>query len=1832
MKKREMIKVLMMEKRKDNTKYEKKIRKLRNQKLGEIEGILGRNSKPCRELRKQVKTTCNKLRMRLKSKNVKKASFLYEKYGMKDDILDELEHEDRMKYRGANIFDREYEFEDDEKHEPCIVCYEDENIVISDEEAELLALGPKYNIRNKLDEELFLCEIEECVIKLRWEMMGDEIKKKNDDEAYKNIELFFTEEENEEINEEIREMEDIEFAKARMIFDPENLSMNLSKRRATDLKGNSRVIFPKRSKDFETEAKIEAFRIQALAEFRSFVAEKCRKGGRQTMNLSKNQEMGLKSLTQRVKNGEIVIVATDKSGKFAVMSRRAYEDSGKKHMMGDVKVGWDFLKEAQTRINGHVAMLAKIFKVGKSWDHQDRVRETIIGDSLSVCPISLLYKDHKGWKPESGTVPPTRHVAGGHVGMNLHLSELVSDILEPLVETIREGEEVISTEDLIANTEEVNEDNQDWHTNKWWGDKTEDNFMACEKCEGAETYNYDVNKPELCTCGAIDLGKESEIIIVAPGKPEINGQYSPTKGDYYYTETERGSNHEKSGQMEIKCQYSPSSGGYSMEIEGEPDTEGSDGQQVTSQYSPSYYTEPKEGGVEINDQYSPYSGDYSMETGMGQVTRSLYKMEINGQQSPSREDYSMETEMGQVTRSLYRMEIEGQHSPSSKSYSMETEMRKVTRSLHRMEVKGQHSPSIGRHSMEPGEGTNVKESDDEINGQYSPSSGSYTTETEMGSNHKKPEQVGITSQYSPYKGDYSTETEMGTGHVKSTQEEIICQYSPSKEGYSGSNGGRPEVNKVPGGPEITNQYSLSRGEHTTVVKEGGYIRTTCRFLRLHRRAKWEAKMGWDNMDKSRTISSQEANPEDLQDYSSPLVIIGSDVVSLYPNLKVREISERIKEAILESEMTWEEVDYLEAARYVALNWDKERCRRSTLRSIIPRRRGKTGSRPGISGAGPRGKLRGDQEQWIFNPKVKLTPELKKELLATVVSIATEQMFKHHFYTFGGEIFHQQEGGPIGLRGTCAVARVCMQMFDMKWKRKVENLRIKIRLLKRYMDDSRVILPPIKPGWRAVGSEVRFCMAWQEEDRNLSGAEITKRVLLETMKDVESYLSFTGEIGEEFEDGWLPTLDTNLKVDNKNRILFKYYEKETCTKRTVQRSSAMGENTKIQILSQDLIRRMMNSSELLGNGEKKRIIDQYTEKLLRSGYSKDQTRRIIMNGIKGYEGKRRRRAAEGRPMRSTAAKSRGRRYKEKLMGKSTWFRKRRVEDVPTERRNHRKTGKPSSKEQKPKEQLPTRSVIFVDNTEGGELATRMKDLMRRLSPSLGFNIKVVERNGSTLRSRFPVTNLWEGSQCGRSDCTTCNQGAEKLPQCTKTSVLYENICHKCNEGAGSSKELTDVKEGSIYIGESSRSIYERSKEHWSDWRSKLERSHILKHQREAHGGEEEPKFMMRSVRYFRSALSRQVGEAVRIMRRGGAGAILNSKSEFDRCKIPRLVFEEEEDEEEIRKKQEQDIAREKEIIEEQAAAWGEARYNEMKEDDLRKWTSRAKTTSLRRKQEEEVPEEPGKRRKKFKHSFMMEDWGEEQKMTEEPSSSNTDTPHPPTTDNPADLTSRVSQETVWDSVDRHTRQTNITAYVSVVQPSGTDVPTAEQKLDDEGSIQEDNNIFEDNTRTMEDMGVCTETQVIAAAGVQDNRTNAEVVPDNNTSHETNLLTTPSLREEYKTEVCTKDNRGCCTLHNIKMTKIDISSKVWGKKTTKGVSGYGWIYKKVPKYICKMKNTPSLRIPDINSSERFGDIDRERFSDYSCQPGVSNIRNIRQGQGEDRLDGVPEHSISNTQVAL
>ena len=205
-----------------------------------------------------------------------------------------------------------------------------------------------------------------------------------------------------------------------------------------------------------------------------------------------------------------------------------------------------------------------------------------------------------------------------------------------------------------------------------------------------------------------------------------------------------------------------------------------------------------------------------------------------------------------------------------------------------------------------------------------------------------------------------------------------------------------------------------------------------------------------------------------------------------------------------------------------------------------------------------------------------------------------------------------------------------------------------------MDDSRTLLPPIKAGWRWEDGKLAYTRRWELEDGCISGEHRTKEILRGTMVGVESYLEFTVESGEEFEGGWLPTLDTNLRVGGDNLVQFKFYEKTTCSKKTVQKTSAMEENSKIQTVSNDLVRRLGNTRESMGAVEMCKVVDQYGQKLINSGYSLEQVRRILINGIKGFEGRKARCKREGRSLYRTAIQSHGARVRKKILSQSSWY--------------------------------------------------------------------------------------------------------------------------------------------------------------------------------------------------------------------------------------------------------------------------------------------------------------------------------------------------------------------------------------------------------------------------------------------------------------------------------------------------------------------------------------------------------------------------------------------------
>ena len=171
----------------------------------------------------------------------------------------------------------------------------------------------------------------------------------------------------------------------------------------------------------------------------------------------------------------------------------------------------------------------------------------------------------------------------------------------------------------------------------------------------------------------------------------------------------------------------------------------------------------------------------------------------------------------------------------------------------------------------------------------------------------------------------------------------------------------------------------------------------------------------------------------------------------------------------------------------------------------------------------------------------------------------------------------------------------------------------------------------------------------------------------------------------------------------------------------------------------------------------------------------------------------------------------------------------------------------------------------------------------MEPLLGFKLKVVENAGTSLGQMLSNKNPWAGSKCGRPDCFPCKQQTEHVENCGIQNVVYESRCNVCNleEKGKKEKTLEDTRPlPSIYVGESSRSLKERSKEHHADYSKMQEDSHMLK---------DRPSFNQYVISSHKSCLERQIGEAVRIQLRGNT---LNSVGVYNRSKLTRLVVDSE----------------------------------------------------------------------------------------------------------------------------------------------------------------------------------------------------------------------------------------------------------------------------------------------------------------------------------------------------
>ena len=81
------------------------------------------------------------------------------------------------------------------------------------------------------------------------------------------------------IDEQNDEEKELLEAQSRNPFDHGSRSFNFARRRVTDCKGNSRVIFPRKTRSPEEESALETLRTELQVLFRNYVRTNCQKGG-----------------------------------------------------------------------------------------------------------------------------------------------------------------------------------------------------------------------------------------------------------------------------------------------------------------------------------------------------------------------------------------------------------------------------------------------------------------------------------------------------------------------------------------------------------------------------------------------------------------------------------------------------------------------------------------------------------------------------------------------------------------------------------------------------------------------------------------------------------------------------------------------------------------------------------------------------------------------------------------------------------------------------------------------------------------------------------------------------------------------------------------------------------------------------------------------------------------------------------------------------------------------------------------------------------------------------------------------------------------------------------------------------------------------------------------------------------------------------------------------------------------------------------------------------------------------------------------------------------------
>ena len=555
---------------------------------------------------------------------------------------------------------------------------------------------------------------------------------------------------------------------------------------------------------------------------------------------------------------------------------------------------------------------------------------------------------------------------------------------------------------------------------------------------------------------------------------------------------------------------------------------------------------------------------------------------------------------------------------------------------------------------------------------------------------------------------------------------------------------------------------------------------------------------------------------------SDVFVVGSmDVKQLYPNCKLENVYCSIIQAFKLSNLVFDNINRDFLVRYVSL------CRGGKTDSELDKYLPKPKPRTTLKSF-----LREQKADQFFRPNaetVNMSDDEVRLLLGYACAESTKIVMSNHFYTIGGALKRQLDGGSTGMDLTVEIASLCMLIFDISFNEKCATLNVNIALYKRFVDDIDEVLHEITEGWFYDIASDKMVFDLEHPYSDLKGDQRTLSILCDIANQINQNIQFTFECPSLFENEKLPILDLFVWIDN-CQVKHSFYKKPISSNYTILKRSAISNSIKRNAIFQEGLRRVKNCSDGINDIHITNILTDFSNMLRISGYGEQYRFNVINGVIQRSKALLNELKQNGKPLHRNRNE-----IVECKRGKTgqfvnTWF----LRGDMT-------------------------SVIKVQGTPNSLLAQNVYQNVKSHRNPNGGTIKVVEKGGKLIGSGMQK-HINENVPCSFSDPMCTVSGKVK---CDTARIVYELTCMSCfkpptfsdvdssnihdlfRNGAsdlefqGLGNALREVLEGNgdgfkcAYYGTSGHSGHKRALEHVNALQKKNMSYAMTKHYRIAH---------------------------------------------------------------------------------------------------------------------------------------------------------------------------------------------------------------------------------------------------------------------------------------------------------------------------------------------------------------------------------------------------------------